>query len=63
MDEEIHTQTYKMTETVRPNIENWADAVMGKASYRFTNLEILHNVQILETIVRSIESGVEEKVI
>ncbi len=63
MDDEIRTQTYKMTETVKLNIESWADAVMGKAPYRFTNQEILHNVQILETIVRSIESGTEEKVI
>jgi predicted dehydrogenase len=62
MDEEIHTRTYKMTETVRPNLESWADAVLGKGNYRFSNQEILHNVEILETIVRSIKSGVEEKV-
>jgi predicted dehydrogenase len=62
MDEEIHTRTYKMEETVRPNLESWADAVMGKGDYRFSHQEILHNVEILETIVRSIESGVEEKV-
>jgi predicted dehydrogenase len=62
MDEEIHTRTYKMTETVRPNLESWADAVMGRGSYRFSHQEILHNVEILETIVRSIKSGVQEKV-
>jgi predicted dehydrogenase len=62
MDEEIHTRTYKMTETVRPNLESWADAVMGQGKYRFSQQEILHNVEILETIVRSIKSGVEEKV-
>ena len=63
MDEEIHTRTYKMLETVRPNLENWADAVMGINDYRFSHQEILHNIQILETIVRSIKSGVEENVI
>ena len=62
MDEEIHTRTYKMMETVRPNLESWADAVMGIGVYRFSHSEILHNVEILETIVRSIKSGVEEKV-
>ena len=62
MDEEIHTRTYKMAETVRPNLESWADAVMGNGDYRFSHQEILHNVQILETIVRSIKSGAEEKV-
>jgi predicted dehydrogenase len=62
MDEEIHTRTYKMIETVLPNLESWADAVMDKGKYRFSRQEILHNVEILETIVRSIKSGVEEKV-
>ena len=62
MDEEIHTRTYKMRETVLPNLESWADAVRDKGKYRFSNQEILHNVEILETIVRSIKSGVEENV-
>ena len=63
MDEEIHTRTYKMSETVKPNLESWADAVMGVGNYRFSHQEILHNVQILETIVRSIESGSKETII
>ena len=61
-DEEIHTRTHKMADTVKPNFESWADAVMGNGSYRFSHQEIVHNVQILETIVRSIKSGVPEKV-
>ena len=62
MDEEIHTRTYQMTDTVKPNFETWADAVTGIGSYRFSHSEILHNVQILHTIVRSIESGKAEAV-
>jgi predicted dehydrogenase len=61
-DEEIHTRSFEMTDTVRPNLESWAEAVRGQGGYRFTHAEILHNVQILETIVRSIESGVQEAV-
>ena len=52
----------KMTDTVKSNIESWADAVMGNSEYRFTNKEILHNVEILDAIVKSIDSGKTEKV-
>jgi predicted dehydrogenase len=63
MDEEIHTRTYQVTDTVKPNFEAWADGVMGNGTYRFSHAEILHNVQILHTIVRSIESGKSESVV
>ncbi len=62
IDNEIHTRTFKMTNTVRANIESWASAVMGNGSYRFSNEEILHNVEILEAIVSSISSGQEVKI-
>ena len=59
IDNEIHTRTFKMINTVRANIDSWASAVMGNGSYRFSNQEILHNVEILEAIVNSISSGKE----
>ncbi|MGY9000124.1 MAG: Gfo/Idh/MocA family protein [Rhodospirillales bacterium] len=62
MDEEIHTRSYKVIDTVKQNFESWADAVRGIGTYRFDHSQILHNVQILETIVRSINSGVTEQV-
>ena len=57
MDNEIHTRTYAHSNTVRANIEQWAAAALGQAEYRFTDDQLLHNVEILEAIVRSSESG------
>lgn len=57
MDEEIHTRTYSPTDTVTQNFHAWADAVAGKSAYRFSRQEILHNVEILEAIVISAETG------
>lgn len=49
--------------TVKTNIESWASAVIGNGAYRFSNQEILHNVEILEAIVSSISSGKEVNII
>lgn len=57
MDEEIHTQTFKWRDTVVQNLHEWAGAVLNGQSYRFTMQEILHNMEILEAIVISIETG------
>ncbi len=53
MDEEFRTRTYKHADTVRANLEAWADAAMGNGVYRFTRAQKLHNVEILEAIVTS----------
>lgn len=57
MDEEIHTRTYRKADTVTANLHHWVDAVEGKGTYRFTRDHLLHNVQILEAIVTSADSG------
>ena len=57
MDLEIHTRTYKPTDTVLANLHDWADAVAGRGAYRFTRQQKLHNIQILEAIVQSAASG------
>jgi len=57
LDTEIHTRTYQRTDTVVANLHAWADAVAGKGTYRFTPEQLLHNVEILDGIVRSMESG------
>jgi predicted dehydrogenase len=53
LDDEIHQQTFKQTNTVRANLESWADAVEGRGSYRFSREEKLQNIQLLEAIVKS----------
>jgi hypothetical protein len=39
------------------NFEAWADAVEGRASYRFTTDELLWNIQILDAVMRSAAAG------
>lgn len=62
IDDEIHTRTYKSTNTVRANLDAWAAAVSGDGDYRFSRAEKLHNVEILEAIVSSASNGTTEKV-
>ena len=49
-------------DTVRANLEAWADAVSGRAAYRFSDAERVHNVAVLEAIARSIQSAAPEAV-
>ncbi len=62
IDGEIHTSTFRHTDTVRANLEEWAAAVIGVGAYRFTEQQLVHNVEILEAIVRSAASGLPQKV-
>ena len=57
LDDEQNSRTFKYTDSVKANMEEWANAVDGKGTYRYSNAQILHNVEILEAIVRSAESG------
>lgn len=56
-NDDFTTFTYEATNTVRKNLHAWADAVEGRNTYRFTEQQKLHNVQILESILKSIETG------
>ncbi len=62
LDEELTTQTYASQNTVKANLEQWADAAQGEGDYRFTSDHLLHNVEILQAIVASAESGDEVQV-
>ncbi|HCP00665.1 MAG TPA: hypothetical protein DIT35_04150 [Rhodospirillaceae bacterium] len=59
LDEELTTQTYQARNVVRDNLDQWAAAAQGHGNYRFTRDQILHNVEILQAIVTSAESGDE----
>lgn len=62
LDEELTTQTYASQNTVKVNLEQWAHAAQGNGGYRFTPDHLLHNVEILQAIVASAETGEEVKV-
>lgn len=59
LDEELTTQTFASSNVVKAILEQWADAAEGRGDYRFTPDQKLHNVEILEAIVRSVGSGDE----
>jgi predicted dehydrogenase len=44
---------YESTDTVTQNFEAWADAVEGRAPYRFTDEQLVENVRVFEGIVKS----------
>ena len=60
--QEVNEQALLRGKAARANLHAWADAVEGKAEYRFSRDEKLHNVQIMEAIVRSAELGQPVKV-
>ncbi len=47
------TRSYEPINTVRLNFEAWADAVEGRAPYRFTPEQLLANIRILDALTRS----------
>jgi predicted dehydrogenase len=51
------TRSYNHTNTVRMNFEAWADAIEGRASYRFTTEQLLGNIRILDAVTRSAAAG------
>ena len=62
IDMEIGERRYARKDTVRANFHEWADAVTGRATYRFTPAELLHNVEILEAILKSANTGLPQRV-
>lgn len=52
-----HSQTFDPKDPVRANLEEWADAVEGRGTYRFTDEQRVGNVAVLEAIARSVETG------
>jgi predicted dehydrogenase len=47
------TRSYDPVNTVRLNFEAWADAVEGRALYRFSTEQLLGNIRILDAVTRS----------
>jgi predicted dehydrogenase len=50
-------RSFEPQNTVQQNLETWADAIEGRAAYRFTPAQLLANVQVLEAVVRSASDG------
>jgi predicted dehydrogenase len=50
-------ERYEWTDTVVVNLEAFAAAVRGEAAYPYTHAEMVHNIELLEAIARSAETG------
>jgi predicted dehydrogenase len=50
------TRSYGDANTVCMNFEAWADAIEGRAPYRFTAEQLLGNIRILDAVTRSAAS-------
>ena len=51
------TRSYDHVNTVRLNFEAWADAIEGRAPYRFTAEQLLANIRILDAVTQSAAAG------
>jgi predicted dehydrogenase len=47
------TKIYEAVDTVRLNFEAWADAIDGRAPYRFTSDQLVANIRLFEALVQS----------
>jgi predicted dehydrogenase len=50
-------RTYDWTDAVTANLEAFAAAIGQESAYPFTDAEKVHNIEVLEAIVRSAETG------
>ncbi|MGV6876477.1 Gfo/Idh/MocA family protein [Pseudochelatococcus sp. B33] len=61
-DEAPRVTRYEWTDSVRENLDTFADAVGGAGDYPFTDEEKIGNIAILEAIARSAATGRPERV-
>jgi len=52
-----HVSTMAPRNVVKANLEEWADALAGRAVYRFTDEQKVENVAVLEAVARSLETS------
>ena len=57
------TMQLDLIDPVRANMEGFADAIAGRAAYRFTNQQMIHDVAVLDAMGLSIKSGKREPVV
>jgi len=57
----VAQKNYNWEDAVTSNLEAFAAAVQGRAPYPFTTEEMVHNIQVLEAIALSAETGQEVK--
>lgn len=56
-DQPHQVERYDWTDTVVENLEAFADAIAGITPYPYTHDEMVHNIEVLEAIAQSAETG------
>lgn len=56
-DQPNEVKVYDWTDTVVANLEAFADAIIGVAPYPYTHEQLVHNIEVLEAITQSAETG------
>lgn len=51
------TEVFDWTDSVIANLEAFGAAIRGEASYPHSDFELLHNIEVLDAIVQSAETG------
>lgn len=51
------SQRFDWTDTVTANLEAFADAIGGSVPYPYTHAQMVHNIEVLDAIARSAETG------
>lgn len=55
--DDVETEIFEWTDSVTENLEAFAAAIRGEAPYPYSDFELLHNIEVLDAIVQSAESG------
>ncbi|SLN76811.1 Gfo/Idh/MocA family protein [Roseisalinus antarcticus] len=56
--DDTETEVFEWTDSVTANLEAFADAISGRAPYPYSAFELVHNIEVLDAIVRSAEEGI-----
>ena len=55
--EDTETQVFEWTDSVTANLEAFGAAIRGEAPYPYSDFELLHNIEVLDAIILSAETG------
>lgn len=55
--DDVETKIFDWTDSVTANLEAFAAAIRGEAPYPYSDFELLHNIEVLDAIVQSAETG------
>jgi predicted dehydrogenase len=55
--DDTQTRVFDWTDSVTANIEAFGAAIRGDAPYPYSDAELIHNIEVLDAIVRSAETG------